>query len=54
MKRLQMRIRLLTLLVTPVVYSYFDDLREWRPMGTIKRVFTRQNGRKAEEQELKA
>src|SRR5437660_401000 len=45
---------LLTLLVTPVVYSYFDDLREWRPMGTIKRVFTRQNGRKAEGQELKA
>src|SRR5438270_2535182 len=28
---------LLTLLVTPVVYSYFDDLREWRPMGYIRR-----------------
>ncbi len=29
---------LLTLLVTPVVYSYFDDLREWRPMASIKRL----------------
>jgi hypothetical protein len=30
---------LLTLLVTPVVYSYFDDLREWKPAAALKRVF---------------
>ena len=29
---------LLTLLVTPVVYSYFDDLREWSPLASIKRL----------------
>ena len=29
---------LLTLLVTPVVYSYFDDLREWSPMASVKRL----------------
>ena len=29
---------LLTLLVTPVVYSYFDDLREWKPAAALKRV----------------
>ena len=29
---------LLTLLVTPVVYSYFDDLREWRPLASVKRL----------------
>jgi HAE1 family hydrophobic/amphiphilic exporter-1 len=28
---------LLTLLVTPVVYSYFDDLREWSPLGALKK-----------------
>jgi HAE1 family hydrophobic/amphiphilic exporter-1 len=28
---------LLTLLVTPVVYSYFDDLREWRPAASARR-----------------
>src|SRR5207237_6788465 len=28
---------LLTLLVTPVVYSYFDDLREWNPLVYIRR-----------------
>jgi HAE1 family hydrophobic/amphiphilic exporter-1 len=29
---------LLTLLVTPVVYSYFDDLREWSPLASVKRL----------------
>src|SRR5207244_780449 len=28
---------LLTLLITPVVYSYFDDLREWSPTAAIRR-----------------
>src|SRR4029453_2325351 len=28
---------LLSLLVTPVVYSYFDDLREWSPRSLLKR-----------------
>jgi hydrophobic/amphiphilic exporter-1 (mainly G- bacteria), HAE1 family len=32
---------LLTLLVTPVVYSYFDDLREWAPKAALKRLFGR-------------
>ena len=32
---------LLTLLVTPVVYSYFDDLREWSPMASVKRLLGR-------------
>jgi hydrophobic/amphiphilic exporter-1 (mainly G- bacteria), HAE1 family len=30
---------LLTLLVTPVVYSYFDDLREWDVLSAAKRRF---------------
>jgi len=29
---------LLTLLVTPVVYSYFDDLREWKPAEALRRI----------------
>jgi hydrophobic/amphiphilic exporter-1 (mainly G- bacteria), HAE1 family len=29
---------LLTLLVTPVVYSYFDDLREWSPVEAFRRL----------------
>jgi HAE1 family hydrophobic/amphiphilic exporter-1 len=32
---------LLTLLVTPVVYSYFDDLREWSPAASLKRLVGR-------------
>src|SRR4051794_32527680 len=32
---------LLTLLVTPVVYSYFDDLREWSPAASARRWFSR-------------
>src|SRR5262245_51405897 len=32
---------LLTLLVTPVVYSYFDDLREWSPTASLKRLLGR-------------
>ena len=32
---------LLTLLVTPVVYSYFDDLREWSPKESLRRLLGR-------------
>jgi hydrophobic/amphiphilic exporter-1 (mainly G- bacteria), HAE1 family len=32
---------LLTLLVTPVVYSYFDDLREWSPAASLRRILGR-------------
>jgi hypothetical protein len=38
---------LLTLLVTPVVYSYFDDLREWSPAASIKRLLGRSSGKAA-------
>ena len=36
---------LLTLLVTPVVYSYFDDLREWSPIAALRRVWHQRTGR---------
>jgi HAE1 family hydrophobic/amphiphilic exporter-1 len=36
---------LLTLLVTPVVYSYFDDLREWSPAASIRRLWRQKTGR---------
>src|SRR5438067_4466618 len=40
---------LLTLLVTPVVYSYFDDLREWSPVAALRRIVPQPlQGRKAE------
>ena len=32
---------LLTLLVAPVVYSYFDDLREWSPRAAWRRLRSR-------------
>ncbi len=37
----QMLCLLLTLLVTPVVYSYFDDLREWSPAASLRRILGR-------------
>jgi len=45
----QMLCLLLTLLVTPVVYSYFDDLREWSPVAAVKRRLGRSHSRPAEE-----
>jgi len=38
---------LLTLLITPVVYSYFDDLREVKATDMIKALINRLAGRKA-------
>ena len=46
----QMLCLLLTLLVTPVVYSYFDDLREWSPVAALKRRFGRAPSRAAQGQ----
>ncbi len=41
----QMLCLLLTLLVTPVVYSYFDDLREWSPFAALRRFWQQKTGR---------
>src|SRR4051812_16376513 len=41
----QMLCLLLTLLITPVVYSYFDDLREWSPAALFRRL-AHKGGRK--------
>jgi len=38
---------LLTLLITPVVYSYFDDLRDVKASDTLKALFNLVKGRKA-------
>ena len=38
---------LLTLLITPVVYSYFDDLREVKASEVLKALFNRLAGRRA-------
>ena len=43
---------LLTLLVTPVVYSYFDDLREWSPAKAFRRLRDRSTGPAAAEERL--
>ncbi len=40
---------LLTLLVTPVVYSYFDDLREWSPLAATRRWWQHKRTPKAAE-----
>jgi HAE1 family hydrophobic/amphiphilic exporter-1 len=39
----------LTLLVTPVVYSYFDDVREWSPAAAFKRLVGRKPQKPAAE-----
>ena len=39
---------LLTLLVTPVVYSYFDDLRAWSPAALVRRILKRTPPKPAE------
>ncbi len=40
---------LLTLLITPVVYSYFDDLREWSPVAVVRRAIAKARPRKPAE-----
>jgi len=40
---------LLTLLVTPVVYSYFDDLREWSPAAAVRKLLKGGRSRKQEQ-----
>ena len=40
---------LLTLLITPVVYSYFDDLREWSPAAIVRKLRAKGGARRPAE-----